>query len=342
MDKKLVLAVAGSGKTTEIINKVNYDDKTIIITYTDNNFNNIKNRIIKKFNEIPPNIRIYTYFTFLYNFCFAPLKNNLYVRGIDFNPITNFFLNSRYLSYFMNIKTRKMYHSRLAKLCNEKMLANIICRIEKYFDNIYIDEIQDFSGNDFNFILNIIKCNCNAFLVGDFYQHTYDTSRDGAINKSLYNDYSKYIKKFKSVIPNLIIDNTCFSKSKRCSKEVCNFINENLGISIESYFNNSSNVCEITDLDELDSVVENNNIIKLFYQNSRKYNINKIDNWGNSKGETYVDVCVVLNPKTYDLYKKNQLIKLSPVTKNKLYVACSRTTNNLYFVNENLMKKYQK
>ena len=42
MDKKLVLAVAGSGKTTEIINKVNYDDKTIIITYTENNYNNIK------------------------------------------------------------------------------------------------------------------------------------------------------------------------------------------------------------------------------------------------------------------------------------------------------------
>ena len=40
MDKKLVLAVAGSGKTTEIINKVNYDDKTIIITYTENNYNN--------------------------------------------------------------------------------------------------------------------------------------------------------------------------------------------------------------------------------------------------------------------------------------------------------------
>jgi DNA helicase-2/ATP-dependent DNA helicase PcrA len=89
MDKKLVLAVAGSGKTTEIINKVNYDDKTIIITYTENNYNNIRNKIIKKFNEIPPNMRIYTYFSFLYKFCFLPLKKNLNVKGIDYNTIKN-------------------------------------------------------------------------------------------------------------------------------------------------------------------------------------------------------------------------------------------------------------
>ena len=53
MDKRLVLAVAGSGKTSEIIDKVNYDDKTLIVTYTEANYNNIKNKIIKKFNEIP-------------------------------------------------------------------------------------------------------------------------------------------------------------------------------------------------------------------------------------------------------------------------------------------------
>ena len=74
MDKRLVLAVAGSGKTTEIINKVNYDDKTLIVTYTEANYKNIKNKIIKKFNEIPSGIRIYTYFSFLYTFCFAPFR----------------------------------------------------------------------------------------------------------------------------------------------------------------------------------------------------------------------------------------------------------------------------
>lgn len=66
---------------------MNYDDKTIIITYTENNYNNIRNKIIKKFNEIPPNMRIYTYFSFLYKFCFLPLKKNLNVKGIDYNTI---------------------------------------------------------------------------------------------------------------------------------------------------------------------------------------------------------------------------------------------------------------
>ena len=43
MDKKLVLAVAGSGKTTEIINRININDKAIIVTYTDNNYKKSRN-----------------------------------------------------------------------------------------------------------------------------------------------------------------------------------------------------------------------------------------------------------------------------------------------------------
>lgn len=340
MDKKIVLAVAGSGKTTEIIEKVNYNDKTLIITYTESNYNNIKKRIIKKFNEVPPNIRIYTYFTFLYKFCFAPLKKGLYTKGLDYNPVKNRFLSSKNLDYYMNKHSLKMYHSRLAKLCNEKMLQDIIRRLEKYFDNIYMDEIQDFSGHDFNFIMNIIKCNCSIFLVGDFYQHTYDTSRDGSVNKNLYNNYLEYIKKFQLAVPEIIVDNTTFIKSKRCSKEVCNFIKEKLNIDMESYFNKSSKVVEITNADEIDVIIKDSNIVKLFYQNSKKYNISNVDNWGNSKGETYDDVCVVLNANTYKAYIKNELMKLPSVTINKFYVACSRPTGNLYLVEEKLLKDY--
>ena len=342
MDKKLVLAVAGSGKTTEIINRININDKAIIVTYTDNNYKSIKDRIIRKFNDIPPNIRIYTYFTFLYKFCFAPIKKNLDTKGIEYNQVKNRYLSSNNISYYMNLNSKKMYHSRLAKLCNEKLIKDIHNRLEKYFDNIYIDEIQDFSGHDFNFLLSMIKCNCNIFLVGDFFQHTYDTSRDGNVNKNLYSNYNTYINMFRKTIPNLLIDSAGFMKSKRCSKEVCSFIKDYLGINIKSFFENSSQVKEIQDKAEIEKIINSDNITKLFYQNSKKYNINNADNWGNSKGSTYENVCVVLNEKTYKLYLENKLLKLPTITRNKLYVACSRPTNNLYFLNEKELVNYIK
>ena len=62
MDKTLILAVAGAGKTTEIINNIKKDDKTLIITYTENNYNILKNNIIKKFKSIPDNIKTYNMF----------------------------------------------------------------------------------------------------------------------------------------------------------------------------------------------------------------------------------------------------------------------------------------
>lgn len=340
MDKKLVLAVAGSGKTTEIVNRVHNNDRTIIITYTDSNYENIKFKLIKKFGEIPSSIRIYTYFNFLYHFCFLPFKQNLYVKGIDYTPINNRYLSSDNLNYYMNMKSRKMYHSRLAKFCGEKLIAEVNNRLEKYFDNIYIDEVQDFSGHDFNFLLNIINNGCSCLIVGDFYQHTYDTSRDGSVNKNLYNDFDTYVNKFKNKVPNLIIDQTNFIKSKRCSREVCEFITNKLGIKIESYDNHFSVVQEINEKNQIDDIIKNDKVAKLFYQNSKKYNIKNVDNWGNSKGITYENVCVVLNPNSFELYRKDSLENLSPTTRNKLYVACSRPVGDLYIINEQRLANY--
>ena len=36
----------------------------------------------------------------------------------------------------------------------------------------------------------------NSLFVGDFYQHTYDTSKDGNVNINLFNDYATYKDKF--------------------------------------------------------------------------------------------------------------------------------------------------
>ena len=87
--------------------------------------------------------------------------------------------------------------------------------------------------------------------------------------------------------------------------------------------------------------MDNSNIVKLFYKNSKEYN-GKVENWGNSKGSTYEDVCVVLNKKTYQLFITNKLCELPMATKNKLYVACTRTQNNLFFIEETKLNNYKK
>ena len=342
MDKTLILAVAGAGKTTEIINNIKKDDKTLIITYTENNYNILKNNIIKKFKGIPDNIKIYTYFTFLYRFCFLPLKKGFKVKGLDFNSNPNKYIKAKDINYYYNRVSKKMYHNRLAKICSDYFIDDIIKRIEKYFNFIYIDEIQDFASHDFNLLLNLIKTNCNILLVGDFYQHTFDTSRDGNVNSNLYNDYDNYINKIKNSDSNIKVDTINFLKSKRCSKQVCEFITEYLKIKIESYNNHDSIIREIDDENTIEKIANDDNIVKLFYQNSKKYDMKNKDNWGNSKGNTYINTCVVLNKNSYEKYKKHKLNELPSSTKNKLYVALSRATNDVYIINEKYLDKYKK
>jgi hypothetical protein len=58
---------------------------------------------------------------------------------------------------------------------------------------------------------------------------------------------------------------------------------------------------------------------------------------GDRKGENYYkDICVVLNKTGLKSY--NALENLKPQTKNKLYVACSRANNCLYFVSNEFYK----
>lgn len=58
MDRRLMLAVAGSGKTTYLINKLNLERRFLIVTYTDNNLANIRQRIINTFGYVPQNITL--------------------------------------------------------------------------------------------------------------------------------------------------------------------------------------------------------------------------------------------------------------------------------------------
>jgi len=338
MDKRVIFAVAGSGKTTYILNQLTLDKRSLIITYTNNNIKNLKIGIIEKFGFFPDNITLLPYFTFLYSFCFKPfLSYNLKTKGINYKPNPNRFAKQNNLNYYID-KNGRVFSNRISKLLEKKgEITNVNSRIEKYYDNLFIDEIQDFGGNDFNFLKKITSTNINCLLVGDFYQHTFDTSRDGSVNKSIHNEFEQYKKLFEQM--GLVVDTTSLDKSWRCSPTVCNFITENLGIDIKSHKEENTTVAFITDEERVIEIFNDKKIVKLFYQEHYRYKCFS-RNWGDSKGENhYNDICIVLNKTAMDNY--DDLTKLKPQTKNKLYVACSRANKNMYFVSCEFYTKFK-
>lgn len=342
MDKSVIFAVAGSGKTSRLVAALDETRRFLLVTYTVANHDNLRAKVIERFGYLPPNIAIYTYFRFLHSFCYRPfLRSKKDTRGVTFRlppalPRYGLTDDRRYMS-----SGRQLYANRLAKFIEQSgLIGAVVARIEKYFDVFFVDEVQDFAGHDFNFLMAISTARVSMTFVGDFYQHTFDTSRDGNVNASLYDDYSAYKEKFKRA--KLKVDTDSLKKSRRCSKNVCDFITQKIGIEIEAHDDRPSVVRFEDDPAAVAAIYEDSGTVKLFYKEHHKYGCFS-QNWGASKGiDRYQDVCVVLNSGSVKAWHGGSFRDIKAGTRNKLYVACSRARGNLTFIPESLLKAYKR
>ena len=335
MDKKVIFAVAGSGKTTYIVDSLTENKRYLIVTYTNANYENLSKKISEKFGgSWPENVTLMTYFRFLYQFCYKPfLADEVEAKGIIYEKNLNQYAKQKNLNYYLS-SSGYFYSNRLALFLEKQGLVDEIkSRIEEYYDEFVIDEVQDIAGRDFNFLELLMRTNVNILFVGDFYQHTFDTSRDGNVNSSLFDNRTNYEVRFKK--NGILPDSTTLVNSWRCGKKICDFISANLGIQISSNRDDDeSDIYFITDDRNKKMILDNPDIVKLHFKECYKYG-NGRRNWGDTKGEDcYKDVCVVLNKETMKKYKSEKLSKLVPSTRNKLYVAITRAHGNVYLIEE--------
>lgn len=337
--KKAVFAVAGSGKTTMLVDSLSHDKRTLLLTYTDANADQLYNAIVKKFGCLPGNIMVSTWFSFLLNFLIKPfvIAEAPDVCRLEFSLPPRYEKGMpRYLK-----DDESLFHSRAFDFAMKYVGKEKMCdRIEKFFDEVLIDEVQDFSGYDFDFIEMLGNMGIDVVLTGDFFQHTYDTSCDGAKNKGLHDDLDKYEQRLHEYYS---IDKDSLSKSHRCPAAVCDFVNSHLGLEMHSCSKATSIAPPylLCDKQKIQDVLEDNGIKKLFYKESRMYKCNGA-NWGDCKGLSYEHVCVVLNNKTATCYDQNRLSQLPPTTRNKFYVACTRTKGPLLFIREADITAYKR
>jgi DNA helicase-2/ATP-dependent DNA helicase PcrA len=180
-----VIAAAGGGKTTRIVDEVLAvpEKRAAIITYTRNNINEIQSKFHARGCSVPENVEILSWYTFLLREMARPYQDtkiDLRIDGIRWVETTpdRFARKDEPDRYYLG-GTRSIYSNKLAEFveaCNSGSSGAVIRRLEQRFERIYIDEIQDVAGYDIDIIEAMLRSNIEVVLVGDPRQSTYSTN----------------------------------------------------------------------------------------------------------------------------------------------------------------------
>lgn len=361
MDKKIILAVAGSGKTYKLGHDIDGAKRNIVLAYTNQNIKNIRKEIIDKYGKIPNNTLILTFDSFLYRYFIRPYekmilkfwnKSELKIKGVEINikPEPRFkngrpnFKYKRKDEFEHYVLKDKYYCSRIPELIlyikneNENLFKMAMNNINKFCDYIYIDEVQDFREKYYELLELIIKESNNIVLVGDYYQHS--TNGENNSGKPFNNcTYDQYVAKLNYL--GLKVDTISLKKSRRCPKKVCEFVKEKFKIGIEAIDENpDGEIVFLEEEDEIDAILNDDSIMKLVYNNSKKYKFNSIG-WGISKGDTFINTCVILTEEYSNIKSNSFRLPQSQITNNKLYVAFTRAKKIVYVISKNKFDLYK-
>lgn len=362
---KVVLAVAGAGKTFSICNNIDVSKRNLILSYTNENIFNIKMELQKRFNAIPNNTIVQTFDSFILDYFIWPYYEKIQLelfgkkykpgKCLSFSKVNTFnpdklWMNksTNFLKYFIK-GTEDNYilinESIPTLILTEELKFNDgmslfekgLNRIKKFYDCLYIDEFQDYRRDKYHLMIKIMKNVSYGIMYGDYFQHSVVGQNNYGVpftKKSTYEGFVKELIKY-----GFEVDNKSLMHTRRCSENVCEFIREKLNITIYSdvNMNRQGEISYVFTKEELDNVFSSGGVRILSLTNEKKWNS---ISFGLSKGNTYLNTLVVIPDK----YLKNKVEGILPieegVTKNKIYVALTRATGNTYLTSRKTIKEY--
>lgn len=355
MDKRIVLAAAGAGKTYYIANDFTEDERVILISFTNSNVDNIRKEVKKRFSGVlPDNVQIMTFDSFIYNDLLKPiepifLSQNSSGVNVTFTPEEDSrkpgYVKKDDINHYIN-NSNEYYVNRMGKLFlnyGKERQKLAISRLEKYCDAIYFDEFQDYNGFDFKvFKFFLEKTKLSIVAVGDIHQSclTPLRNRGNQVAKSPFytiDSIEDLKEKFSSKIH---FDESTLEKSRRVPQRVCDMIQEKLGVSIQSNSENEAAVKYLTDVEDIHKIILNPDIPKLIWDKRSRHPEGKnYVNWTYSKGDTYLQSCIILTSGTSITDNWTNISSLK--TRNALYVALTRSKGDVYLITDTDYKKWR-
>jgi DNA helicase-2/ATP-dependent DNA helicase PcrA len=343
MNNRVVIASAGSGKTTFLVKAaLAHPQKRIaVLTYTNNNVREIKKKFCEQCGCIPEKVDVMTWFSFLLRECTRPYQRSVYserrVRTIAFPdgrsaPYAGHDNTKRY--YFRN--DDEIYSDKVSRFvidCETLSRGLMTERLADIYDALYIDEIQDLAGWDLDVLELLLRSSMNLLLVGDPRQCTYTTNN--AAKHSRYRG-----KGFLDLAAQWEKAGLCavehLSRSYRCNGPICAFADR---LWPEMAATESLNT-GTTGHDGLFLVSETNvsTYLKRFKPDVLRYsrstaNTHGCDalNFGDSKGLEFTRV-LILPHGPIKKYLRSGDLKDVEKSLEKLYVAVTRAKHSVGFV----------
>lgn len=355
MDKRIVLAAAGAGKTYYIANNFKKNERVILISFTNSNVDNIREEVQKRFNgTVPSNIQIMTFDSFIYNDLLKPIEPLFLSQSssgvtVTYTPEED----SRKPGYVKKDKNEhyintdnEYYVNRMGKLflnLDKQTQKLVVSRLEKYCDTIYFDEFQDYNGFDFKALKYFLeKTKLKIVAVGDIHQSCLTPLRNAGNKGAKLPFYEvNCVDDLKNKISSKVnFDEMTLEKSRRVPKIICNMIQKKLGISIQSISKEEATITYLTDIKDIYKIVLNPDIPKLICNKSNSHPKGKnYVNWTYSKGDTYNQCCIILTGTTSDI--DNWMNIPSPKTRNALYVALTRSKGDIYLITDTDYKRWR-
>lgn len=364
MSNKLIIAAAGSGKTTHLVEEALKikDGKVLITTFTEANENEIRKKFFELKGCIPSNITIQTWFSFLIQHGVKPYqsvlcdckvnglllvnqKSGLKYRTKDGKPV--YYGENDSMKHYVS-KNQLIYSDKVSKFAtraNELTKGFVIKRIEKIYSNIFIDEIQDLSGYDLEIVKLLFGSNSNILLVGDPRQVTYHTHQEEKYKKYSDGDVIGFVKNECSRYT-VNIDDTTLNRSYRNNKSICCFAN-----SIYPYFK----PCEFIEQSstghdgvffistaDVDDYLEKYKPIQLRESSRKSVNTDyPVMTFGGSKGLTF-DRVLIYPTKDMEKWFFDHNKELKNQMRSKFYVAVTRAKYSVAIVYDNKKKQLAK
>jgi DNA helicase-2/ATP-dependent DNA helicase PcrA len=343
LNNKLIVAAAGSGKTTFLVEealKTKEDQNILITTFTEANEAGIKNKIIEKNKFIPANVIVQTWFSVLLQHGVRPYQGYFFnhdIKGMHLvSGQSGSYTKETDVEKHYFDKKHRIYSDKISKFlikCQETSGGKVLDRLSQIYPNIFVDEVQDLAGYDLDFLKLLFSSNINILLVGDPRQGTYSTNN--ATKNKKYKK-SAILNFFEDDSINIDKDDQSLTINHRSTPAICDFSNRLFPQHQKTTSGNTKTTSHdgmfLVRTKDVDHYLSYYQPIQL--RDSRKTLIENgylVMNFGESKGLSFDRALIYPTAPIVKWFKDNNC-DLAPISRSKLYVAITRARYSVAFV----------